>query len=86
MSQVNDDVFSGELLGKGMAILPNNGNVVSPIEGIISTVLESKHAVALQGDNGVEILIHIGLDTVNLEGKYFRSFVKAEIELRLEIN
>ncbi|MBD5574181.1 beta-glucoside-specific PTS transporter subunit IIABC [Clostridium botulinum] len=77
LSQVNDDVFSGELLGKGMAILPNNGNVVSPIEGIISTVLESKHAVALQGDNGVEILIHIGLDTVNLEGKYFRSFVKS---------
>ncbi|NFD75955.1 PTS beta-glucoside transporter subunit EIIBCA [Clostridium botulinum] len=77
LSQVNDDVFSGELLGKGMAILPNNGNVVSPIEGIISTVLESKHAVALQGDNGVEILIHIGLDTVNLEGKYFKSFVKS---------
>ncbi|HBJ2608398.1 beta-glucoside-specific PTS transporter subunit IIABC [Clostridium botulinum] len=76
LSQVNDDVFSGELLGKGMAILPNNGNVVSPIEGIVSTVLESKHAVALQGDNGVEILIHIGLDTVNLEGKYFKSFVK----------
>ncbi|PIH05391.1 beta-glucoside-specific PTS transporter subunit IIABC [Clostridium combesii] len=77
LSQVNDDVFSGELLGKGMAILPNNGNVVSPIEGIISTVLESRHAVALQGDNGVEILIHIGLDTVNLEGKYFKSFVKS---------
>lgn len=77
LTQVNDDVFSGELLGKGMAILPNNGNVVSPIEGIVSTVLESKHAVALQGDNGVEILIHIGLDTVNLEGKHFKSFVKS---------
>ncbi len=76
LSQVNDDVFSGELLGKGMAIVPNNGNVVSPIEGIVSTVLESKHAVALQGDNGVEILIHIGLDTVNLEGKHFKSCVK----------
>ncbi|GAE03296.1 PTS system beta-glucoside-specific transporter subunit IIABC [Clostridium botulinum B str. Osaka05] len=76
LSQVNDDVFSGELLGKGIAILPNNGNVVSPIEGIVSTVLESKHAVALQGDNGVEILIHIGLDTVNLEGKHFKSCVK----------
>ena len=77
LSQVNDDVFSGELLGKGIAILPNNGNELSPIEGIISTVLESKHAVALQGDNEVEILIHIGLDTVNLEGKYFKSFVKS---------
>ncbi len=76
LSQVNDDVFSGGLLGKGMAIVPNNGNVVSPIEGIVSTVLESKHAVALQGDNGVEILIHIGLDTVNLEGKHFKSCVK----------
>ncbi len=76
LSQVNDDVFSGELLGKGMAIVPNNGNVVSPIEGIVSTVLESKHAVALQSDNGVEILIHIGLDTVNLEGKHFKSCVK----------
>ncbi|APH14170.1 PTS system, beta-glucoside-specific IIABC component family protein [Clostridium sporogenes] len=83
LSQVNDDVFSGELLGKGIAILPNNGNVLSPIEGIISTVLESKHAVALQGDNGVEILIHIGLDTVNLEGKYFKSFVKSGDKVKI---
>ncbi|AVQ45503.1 beta-glucoside-specific PTS transporter subunit IIABC [Clostridium botulinum] len=83
LSQVNDDVFSGELLGKGMAILPNNGNVLSPIEGIVSTVLESKHAVALQGDNGVEILIHIGLDTVNLEGKYFKSFVKSGDKVKI---
>ncbi|WP_315076631.1 beta-glucoside-specific PTS transporter subunit IIABC [uncultured Clostridium sp.] len=77
LSKVNDDVFSGELLGKGMAIVPNKGNVVSPVSGVVQTVLASKHAVAIESDNGTEILIHVGLDTVNLEGKHYESFVKS---------
>ncbi|NFG60934.1 beta-glucoside-specific PTS transporter subunit IIABC [Clostridium sp. CMCC3677] len=77
LSKVNDDVFSGELLGKGMAIVPDKGNVVSPVSGVVQTVLASKHAVAIESDNGTEILIHIGLDTVNLEGKHYESFVKS---------
>ncbi|SHJ95460.1 PTS system beta-glucoside-specific IIA component, Glc family /PTS system beta-glucoside-specific IIB component, Glc family /PTS system beta-glucoside-specific IIC component, Glc family [Clostridium cavendishii DSM 21758] len=76
LSKVNDDVFSGGLLGKGMAIIPDKGTVVAPIEGKIATVLESKHAIAIQSDSGLEILIHIGLDTVNLEGKHYTAFVK----------
>ncbi|WP_252238451.1 beta-glucoside-specific PTS transporter subunit IIABC [Clostridium sp. VAP51] len=77
LSKVNDDVFSGELLGKGMAIVPDKGNVVSPVSGVVQTVLASKHAVAIESDNGTEILIHVGLDTVNLEGKHYESFVKS---------
>lgn len=77
LSKVNDDVFSGELLGKGMAIVPDKGNVVSPVSGVVQTVLTSKHAVAIESDNGTEILIHVGLDTVNLEGKHYESFVKS---------
>ncbi|SJU29164.1 PTS system glucoside-specific EIICBA component [Clostridioides difficile] len=64
LSKVNDDVFSGELLGKGMAIVPDKGNVISPVSGVVQTVLTSKHAVAIESDNGIEILIHVGLDTV----------------------
>ncbi|EHI97724.1 PTS system, beta-glucoside-specific IIABC subunit [Clostridium sp. DL-VIII] len=77
LSEVNDAAFSGELLGKGVAIIPDKGSVVSPINGTVATVLESKHAIALQSDEGVEILIHIGIDTVNLKGKYYTTYVNS---------
>ncbi len=76
LSKVNDDVFSAGLLGKGMAIIPSEGVVTSPINGTVEAVLESKHAVALKSDEGIEMLIHVGIDTVNLEGKYYEVFVK----------
>ncbi|AKP76620.1 EIIBCA-Bgl [Priestia megaterium Q3] len=75
LSEVNDDVFSSGLLGKGVAIVPNKGEVFAPFSGEIVTFLESKHAIGLKGDNGVELLIHVGIDTVTLKGQHFESYV-----------
>jgi PTS system beta-glucosides-specific IIC component len=75
LSQVNDPTFSEEILGKGIAVIPENGLVYAPADGEVSTVFPTGHAVALTTPEGVEILIHIGLDTVKLEGKYFQTKV-----------
>ncbi|MEN8078571.1 beta-glucoside-specific PTS transporter subunit IIABC [Clostridioides difficile] len=83
LSEVNDDVFSAEILGKGIAIIPEEGVVVSPVEGTVEAVLESKHAVALKSKEGVDILIHVGIDTVNLEGKHYNSFVTAGQQVKV---
>ncbi|MDN6265784.1 MAG: beta-glucoside-specific PTS transporter subunit IIABC [Tetragenococcus halophilus] len=71
MSEVSDEVFSSEALGKGVAIKPEIGEVRAPANGIISTLFPTGHAVGMTTDEGTEILIHIGLDTVELEGKYY---------------
>ncbi|MBE5202519.1 PTS glucose transporter subunit IIA [Pectobacterium quasiaquaticum] len=76
LSDINDDVFSQGLLGQGVAIIPDNGEVVAPVSGEIITFLESKHAVGIRTDNGLELLIHVGLDTVNLNGKHFTGHIK----------
>ncbi len=71
LSQVSDPTFSEEILGKGIAIVPTDGRVYAPIDAQVSTVFPTGHAVALTTADGMEILIHIGLDTVKLEGKHF---------------
>ncbi len=71
LSQVSDSTFSEEILGKGIAIVPADGRVYAPIDAQVSTVFPTGHAVALTTADGMEILIHIGLDTVKLEGKHF---------------
>jgi PTS system beta-glucosides-specific IIC component len=76
LNKVKDDVFSLGLIGKGVAVVPDKGEVLSPIDGEVITVLETKHAIGIRGENGVELLIHVGIDTVNLQGKHFISFVK----------
>lgn len=76
ITEVADDVFSAKILGEGMAIIPEKGELYAPVDGVIETVFESKHAISMTGDNGAEILMHVGLDTVKLEGKYFEPQVK----------
>lgn len=76
LNDINDDVFSQGLLGQGVAIIPDKGEVVAPVSGEIITFIESKHAVGIRTDNGLELLIHVGLDTVNLNGKHFTGYIK----------
>lgn len=74
MDEVNDQTFAQELLGPGIAIVPSNGTVVSPINGTITTVMDTKHAVCIQGEDGLELIVHAGLDTVELNGKYYQTY------------
>ena len=76
LEEVGDGVFSEGMLGKGVAIEPSVGRAVSPVDGTVSTVFDTKHAVGLTSDNGAEVLIHIGLDTVKLNGEHFNTHVK----------
>lgn len=76
LTEVNDPTFSGEILGKGVAIIPSEGKLYAPFDGEVSMVFETKHAIGLVKDD-VEMLIHIGLETVSLEGKYFNVKVQA---------
>lgn len=77
LQEVEDDVFNKGMLGQGVAILPKEGKVFAPCDGVISTVPSTKHAVGIAGAANTEILIHVGMDTVKLEGKYFDCKVKA---------
>lgn len=76
LKEVPDPTFAKELLGKGMAVNPSDGVLVSPVDGTIELVFETKHAVGIKTDSGVELLIHIGIDTVKMQGEGFKSFVK----------
>lgn len=76
LSEAKDDAFAQGLLGNGVAIDPADGKVVSPVDGTVMTLFPTKHAIGLVSDNGAEILIHLGMDTVKLDGKYFEAHVK----------
>ncbi len=76
LSEVNDETFASGVLGKGAAVVPTDGKVVAPAAGKILSVFPSKHAVSMVDENGVELLIHLGIDTVKLDGKHFTAHVK----------
>ena len=76
LSEVPDEVFSQKVLGDGVAIIPDDGKLYSPVNGEISTVAETLHAYGFTSDDGLEILVHVGLDTVGLKGEGFKPCVK----------
>ena len=76
MEKVEDAAFSAGALGKGIAVDPTEGKVVAPCDGTVMTLFPTKHAIGIVSDNGCEVLIHIGMNTVKLEGKGFEAHIK----------
>lgn len=83
LSDVHDPMFAGEVLGKGAAVEPEEGRVVAPFDGKVTALFPTSHAVGLTGKDGVEVLIHIGLNTVELEGKHYHALVAQEDEVKM---
>ncbi|RAS81072.1 PTS sugar transporter subunit IIA [Priestia endophytica] len=76
LAEVPDPVFSNKMMGDGIAIIPKEGKLVSPVEGEIIQVFPTKHAIGIKSVRGLEILIHVGLETVDLKGEGFETFVE----------
>ncbi|MDF2485301.1 MAG: system component, Glc family [Herbinix sp.] len=76
ITEVNDPVFSQKIVGDGIAIIPSRGRVVAPVDGTVSLLFETKHAISLKSVQGAEVLIHVGLDTVKLQGENFTACVR----------
>lgn len=91
LDDVSDEVFSKRMMGDGFAIEPEDGNVFSPVDGTVTSIFPTKHAISIKSNSGLEILIHFGLDTVELKGEGFNlrteegTVVKAG-DLILEVN
>ncbi|PCF57804.1 PTS sugar transporter subunit IIA [Staphylococcus delphini] len=77
IEDIPDPVFAQKMMGDGFGIRPTEGKVVSPIAGVVDNVFPTKHAIGLKADNGLEVLVHIGLDTVQLNGEGFETLVNS---------
>lgn len=82
LKEVNDPVFGEGIMGQGVAIIPDEGIVYSPINGVVSALFHTKHAIGITGDDGVEILIHVGIDTVKLEGRYYTAHIEVNQKVK----
>lgn len=78
ISEVADPTFAEEILGKGIAIKPADGKITAPADGVITTVFPTGHAIGLTTPDGVEILVHVGLDTVQLKGQFFHTVAEPD--------
>lgn len=76
ITEVPDPVFAQKILGDGIAIIPDKNEVVSPCDGTIVQIADTRHAIGIESDDGLEILVHLGIDTVKLVGEGFTCFVK----------
>lgn len=77
LSEVPDPVFAEKVIGDGIAIIPEDGKIVSPVDGEVSSIAETGHAYGFTADNGLEVLVHVGLETVSLKGECFKVYAKA---------
>lgn len=82
LTEVPDAVFSTGMIGQGAAIQPTDGQVVAPVDGVVTTVFPTKHAIGIKATNGMEILIHLGIDTVKLNGKPFETKVAVDEQVK----
>ena len=88
MATVNDETFASGMLGYGVAFKPENGTITAPCTGTVSVIADTGHAFGISGKDGLEVLVHIGIDTVKMEGRGFKSLVNAGmpiIEVNLEL-
>ena len=76
LEQVSDPVFSGKVLGDGIAIIPEDGKIYSPVNGTVTTVSSTLHAYGFSTESGLDILVHVGLETVSLKGEGFKVYIK----------
>lgn len=82
LEDLADESFKSKKMGEGIAIQPEDGKVVSPVDGEVVSLFPTKHAIGIRSKEGIEILIHIGMDTVNLNGKYFKAYVKEHDQVK----
>lgn len=82
IGEVEDPTFAEGMLGQGVAILPSDGRVYAPCDAVVGTMFDTGHAISLTADNGAEILIHVGLETVALKGRCFQVHVKSGQRIR----
>lgn len=83
LSEVHDPVFSSEMMGKGVAIIPDSGKIFAPCDATVDMMFDTGHAVSLVAQSGAEILIHVGLDTVNLHGEHYTVHAKNGEQVKL---